>query len=1101
MTYTDLLRELAVLTHSARQRRMVEFGRLAAGDPDVRDVLTQLAIGGVTERGLALQACYGSRDGEAVLRSLADPSRLIRGLAMVLVAEVCDDEQVDRAINTISNAASRGRLLRRLSRRHRRVIVDRWLTRLMGDGDRLAGSLLSYGSSSFVEQQLELAAQKGLTNSNWYRLARYHSDAAITVLRRRAEEVSQRDAFLVSISQSMLAELADRRPDATLGLVRVLSRHVSLAELPLQRLIDRRPRELADLILATPDNVRGDFTRVAERLDETRLTALLSHRPHLLPLDERWFRRIAPVTRTVLFPHLQGRRDSDGCLPAWLLERLCRENRRREARAHWHHLPLAARPANRFPYASCLPWDEARQALDPFIRNPDAVLRAAAISALVRCVKFERDRAAELLGFVLARKNEQDPVRCSILSALADLPTGVWRAEQLDDLGKVLRQALDATDLSFATAASAQRLVVKLLPAHPTWAIGWLATLVKERGRVELGRLEDKLTDADIQRLAPTLLPVLRAWDTRERQSQLISAAASLGRRLRVFPEFIAILEGLALNATGGIASFALAALQQHCPSRFGPLVPRLLDNDPSWITQPLVYNHVHRRRQDLLVPFLGRQAYRGRFSTGKTRFVLSVASGFHRWWPTQRTVFASTLDEVTRDRGRDNPALLHIISQLAAVIDVPAATERLIELADAGNEKLVTRDAALRALGRLDASQGVPTLIDALNDDRGRIAIYALRRALLDQPPSQALLQLRQVPQQKVTVAKEVVRLIGDLRTLDAYAELLAWNERDLHRDVRVALLRALWEFLDRDQTWPILEQAAVSADPAIATSVSRVPAEALSHHNQQRLARLIALVLSHPDPQVRSDGLSRCATLPVTDDERALLPPLLGALKSAIASEVQLAASAVFATYVGRGAAAVGQALMELLPHRQSLDTTLRTFDTQLARDRIRLRPTLDVALDVLEIDPLCVTWRVRLAIGGLRGEELAAYFEKLAPDLHAEALMTAANELSSNGTQQFIGAFRYVPVPTVSDDWQAFETRLAAHSDERLRRIAFAALIAQSQQSSGWTEALRARLETYRADPSRLVASAAAFTFPPPIPIAVEAVGFSPDRDDEE
>lgn len=59
-----------------------------------------------------------------------------------------------------------------------------------------------------------------------------------------------------------------------------------------------------------------------------------------------------------------------------------------------------------------------------------------------------------------------------------------------------------------------------------------------------------------------------------------------------------------------------------------------------------------------------------------------------------------------------------------------------------------------------------MPTLIEAMNDDRARIAIYALRRSLLEMPVSRALLLLRAVPLEKVTVAKEVVRLLGELPT-----------------------------------------------------------------------------------------------------------------------------------------------------------------------------------------------------------------------------------------------------------------------------------------------------------------------------------------------
>ena len=53
-----------------------------------------------------------------------------------------------------------------------------------------------------------------------------------------------------------------------------------------------------------------------------------------------------------------------------------------------------------------------------------------------------------------------------------------------------------------------------------------------------------------------------------------------------------------------------------------------------------------------------------------------------------------------------------------------------LVQLArlDAPDQGL--RDKTLEALGRADAGRGVPELMQALDDNRARVAIYALRRS-----------------------------------------------------------------------------------------------------------------------------------------------------------------------------------------------------------------------------------------------------------------------------------------------------------------------------------------------------------------------------------
>lgn len=1087
MTREDLLLELAMLSHVARMQRLVDVGREALSNAAVAAVLQELACGEMHERGFVLQACHGSRDGELILGMLGDSSRLIRSLSVKLVAVVCDDAQVRRVFGMVSDVKSLERLLKLLSKRRRCGLVDEALAMMSPSDSKAAARVLSYASREFVEQALTNAAQQGLMTTNWQRLAKVHPDAVLNVLTPYAEQVTQRDGWLIGVTQAVLPQLAERRPDRAIDWIKLLRRHLNLSDLPsLQRLMERRPTAMASMLLDVSDSVDGGFSKVAHRLETATLLALLENRSHLLPLERKWFHRLSPTLRRTLLQQFgTGWRDSLGCLPDWVVWLLPREERQREARAHWSHPPLTTSYSRRFAYASALPFEEARALLDPFIRSPDAELRALANGALVETVRFDRAQADELLRFVLARKNEQDPVRGALLGAMSRLPPSLWQASQLESLGLVIRQALDAADLSHQTAVSVQRVVVAVLSRHSDWAIEWLTTIVKERGQFEFGDLEQRLTDDDVRQLAPQLLPVLKSWNKRERHHALIAATNAFGRRLRVFPGLIELMENVAVHAGVWFNVSAVTALQTHVPKQFAALVPKLLERDRSWITQACVYEHLHRHRQDLLDPYLGHEAFAGKFGTGRTRFVLPVDRGFQRWWPTQRATFAKTLHEVTQDAERDSPALLRVIAQLAALLDQPDATRRLISLADVRNPKLVTRDAALRALGRLDAGQGLSSLLDALNDDRGRIAIYALRRAFLEQPPHAALQQLRIVPREKVTVAKEVARLIGDLPINAARSELLEWVQQPLHRDVRVAVLRALWGHLQDAAVWDVLDQAALDTDPSIAASVSQIPSEGLSTEQQRRLAHLLATLLKHPDAGARRKTLERCNALLISDVDRVLSAPLMTALKSSIPDEVELAAHALFATYAGQDAIAVAPVVRELLPNRRSLNALLLAFESRIGRDARsaeQLMPTFEVISQVLSKDPLCVTWRLRLAAVSLSGDELAerliASNESLHSDALAAVLMTFEGDASDSTIANLLGSRRLVDRTAL----QQLERRLAGHPDERLRRIALAALIAQSQAFAGWTQELRERLKAYAEDSSPLVASAAAFTFPP-------------------
>ena len=431
--------------------------------------------------------------------------------------------------------------------------------------------------------------------------------------------------------------------------------------------------------------------------------------------------------------------------------------------------------------------------------------------------------------------------------------------------------------------------------------------------------------------------------------------------------------------------------------------------------------------------------------------------------------IFADVLSGVTYETGRDTPSVLTVIGQLAAL---PAVwPTRLIELAGLYSKPHVARDAALRALGKLDSGAGVGTLLDAMSDDRGRVGIYALRRALLEMPPARALDTLRGVPTEKVTVAKEVIRLLGELKTDAAYTELTALDARDLHRDARIALLRAFWDFLDRPASWDILERAAQNSDEAIAAHVSRIPATGLSLASQSRLIGILILLLAHPAHKVRLDALNRCATLPVTDREHKLLPLFLAALGSQVEDERQAASEAAFMTYTGRSAPLVGDATRVLLPDRRALVTMVNALIHKLNDSRAALLPTARAVLEVLLSDPLTTQWQIRLAMQALPGTELIDLLTKMAASraLHADALHTAMQSLP------------FLTLSRKDVSLAELEASLALSDDRYLRRLALAALVAQANGPTGWTDDRLARLAAYRRDPAALVAEAAQFTFP--------------------
>jgi hypothetical protein len=319
--------------------------------------------------------------------------------------------------------------------------------------------------------------------------------------------------------------------------------------------------------------------------------------------------------------------------------------------------------------------------------------------------------------------------------------------------------------------------------------------------------------------------------------------------------------------------------------------------------------------------------------------------------------------------------------------------------------------------------------------------------------------------------VAKEVVRLLGELPGEAGYSELLTMEARDIHRDVRVALLRAFWDHLEQEETWPILERAARSPDPATAAGVVYIPADRLSPKAQRHLAALIAQLLAYPDPKVRLDTLQRVAQIPLTDTEQALVSPLLTAFESSLPDELMAAAEAIFTTYVGREAALVCKSIEHFRGNRRAIITASQVLQKTIWKSRSQMLPTVRAVLTALRADPLTAAVQANLAIIALPWEEVLVILSDLAASnaLHGEALMTAVQAIQSAARRPDAAGLTLLEEP------------LRQRADERLRRLGLASLVALAEPPRGWDQARLALLNAYRADSSALVAAAAQFTLP--------------------
>jgi hypothetical protein len=1172
-----LREELVKTHHTGRLRRMLDLGRQARSDKGALALIDELGRGDVFERRMALFAQHTLRDGKRLLPFTEDVSRSLRSLSFTLVPRVCEDPEALEALK-VAYALRRDRdLLRQLSARGRRAVVDRyldWLATRPGLHD--FADLVPMASPEGVRRHLDRALERP-SHVFWDRLARSAPDALGMILAERLRAVpDEPDPVTRQLIEKHTAQIARRAPDEGLALIELLVARGIMSKVSLLTDLGAT-RPAATLALIERYDLRvggGPFAKSADAFDAETLARIVRRDPWLLGDAKKLAERLPaekiraltvawcdvllqqPVWGFALLGRLEdaalrrqawerwsvAARNADGVIAVEYVRELPEDVRELEARRHLDDVvALGTRPGERIRYARFLPWDEAEAAIRAYLGHPEGGMRGAALSVLLAIPGLrpkETALADKALAMVLARKNEQDPVRMAMLYALVAWPRSLWRKDHVTAIGQILRDALDAGDLSHSTAQQAEALLIRAFRLDPAWAAGWLATFIKERGNLYDGRLGLHLDDDEVRAAAPHLLAVAKTWSSRERIGSLFQLAESLGKRLDLVPGLPELLERAMREAAwGGHAYYilelfarfdrpryeallaatlrqwldrgwqdevlrlaarpdkpgkrqppvhpeiaaalekiarghgrnehvvsAVTLLRTRATAHFDRILADLLAKDESYVCIPVVHWHMHKRRQDLLGPFLGMRVIHGRFATGRTAWLLPFRNGFHRWTVAQNVTFAESLAAVVRDQDRDTPTVWSCLAILAAMDSAPM--DALAALA--GDKRAAVQDRAIRTMARCDRGQCVPTLLRCLEDARARIAIYGLRKAVKDMLPARAIDVLGGVPMAKVTVAKEVLRLLGELRADAAYDRLIALDGTNLHRDVRIALLRALWDHLDREPTWGVFYRAVNGADWVMASRLGDIPADRLTKTTDRRLSALLARVLGRPEPEARIDLLQRAAMLSVSDPEGAFLTACASRLISVYDDEVRAAMMAIMHRSTEADLTRLPTLLAVAMDDPRCLHVAVSALLSVYVKSRASWIGAARAAARVLARDLRWAALRVRCAAAAMEAGELADYLAELGE----------AGALSSDALEACRAAVDALPVT----DLLAFVDRLRASESPEARRVAVWALVRDAGPNRGWAPERLERLAALQSDPSPLVAGAAQAVFPP-------------------
>ncbi|KAF2090224.1 hypothetical protein K490DRAFT_63094 [Saccharata proteae CBS 121410] len=1111
----SLLSECEQISHDERMTHMVKLGRQAVQDSSIQNLINQLQHGPLYEQILGLQTSHGSRNAEFALDAIKSSSLLLSGRAVSIVARLASTSDI-LSVTPVLSKKLLGTLIGKLRRSRRRDVVDAIildLSQTKRDEEALR-LFLPYGTPALVEK-LVPQISTSFKLREWQRLSRCRPTIAVAALTEKLEQMDSYEIERVMTGVLPVLARTDVSLDPIFGLVRTALKFVSINSINISSLVQRFPQQVVGLIL------EGDELITYFPLDDGILRYLTPNM--LLHLQEKQpqiklSRHLPYLTaehHLALYQSFANsmRSEATGLLSLTFTSGLPSKERMIEARRALSLDPVELKPIERTGHAALLPWDEAMQYNAAYLRDDDPEVRAAAVDAQIKATKYQRNRLPDALKIGLGCRNELDMVRRRMLKAYAKLPRGMWKDEHLPQLAQIIQDMLKASDTHNFTTQEACALVLRLHSVHTEWSARQFATLFKalrdENWTTPFDSINAESCSQErrqwmVSSLTFALTPLLCKWNEEQNQNELINIASSRGFEplVEFMPAVMNVLDAILKTTKSTYHSDRiLEVIKKHRHADYAPTIERLIANDPSCIKIETVRNFLYRRRQHLLTPFLRGEpilqleplirgvSVQARFEEKTTPYHLSFETGLFRLTQAQQELYAQSCMHAVQHNDHWDKAWkyrqnIRILRKLTYT-DVAASLSKLTS-----DENPVIKDTALRSLGHLEGGKGVPALLQAIENGDTRTAIAPLGLQLKELSPEKALSLLKEVPATEVTVMKEVVRLVGDLGTDDAYNYLLSIETRPkLHKDIHIAVLHSLEKtYVNRDLTWSVFNRAVdkqKEADHTIPMAVTTIPSTGItSGFAKSSLTTLIARLLAHPISQIRRATLVRLTHQPIPDPTSHLTSLLTILTNSPISTEFKSAATIIFRHYAPFDPSLPALLFREYLQKQDYPRLTqlfnLYTQDPHHLRKRL-LRATHAV-LDVLAANELTTLLHLRLCFAGLPFPALLSRITALDstarlqdPDVFATLDKLICELRSSGGSRNESGG-------RSEDEVVELEGMLVGSGDERMRALGVSAVVAQSLGLQGWTERLMGVLEGLRGDRSAIVRKRAVFVVLP-------------------
>ncbi|WP_339835524.1 HEAT repeat domain-containing protein [Paenibacillus sp. FSL R7-0272] len=873
-----ILEELDSLGYSNRMKEIARLGRhhLAVGAKDYATLLIELLDSGTAyEAHLALTGAGAVKDAQAVIHALNHPKAGVRGRAARMLVEVVTDPGYDIETEIVSMSHHcRQQLLRSIVKYTRQdwaerllpVVLERW-----GADDAIF--LLSMCGEATVRTRLP---QLGYAIDNWRTITTRNPDLVAAYLENALNQVSESDRSSVWYEMGTAVEkLSILRPAAVL--------EYALSYGPKEQIHPVIKNQLGILIRTSPEQV---FELLARQ--ETRAYLLNNGVPAGVLKKRRYFTTaqwtalvtmlaeapfqvakvldtLAPSSREALFNAAYPVQErTNRMFPMALLDVLPHQLRDKEAVRMLTLREVLEDRGKTFEMTTRRLIAQVRETLEQAVQVSNADERAMAYSRLIQSTALSRSGMEDTLRFLTRVRNDQDPVRFMVMAELSRCPVTLFKEEHVPHLTILVDSVIEARDTSYGTRTGVEQLAFDMLLEHASepgrplfqFALRAIKRMAMRDGQFMLFSREwNSLPQAALETLFDEIYAIGVEANKRESDYVVLQMASAFGKAIDRLPKLHDLLEELVKSKK----SAAQAVRYWLAPYKTrDKRVRELLDLDSTFISFYEVFEHLHRKRQEWLDPFISGKVLKGKHLTGKTIYLVPAYHGFYRWLPRQQQALASLLDRVAQDNKRSFYERANAMRSLAGMPDY--RSNPLLEKLLTDPEVHIV-EAALHAFSLTEEPEdALPVLLNNLDGDRARVAMYSIPRCARRVNPvllTSMLSSLLDREKLKITVRKEAVRLLGTYKSSESVTLLIREFEKPKrHKDVIIAIGHAARQCLDDERSWTMMSIMASSSDRDIARSLLNQRPDELPVEARLRYLQWITEIAGHDDPIVSMEA-----------------------------------------------------------------------------------------------------------------------------------------------------------------------------------------------------------------------------------------------------